>query len=109
MIIQNFLIGNCRNNLSRLTETSQQIKSRSAAGWPLEIVLVPGKDEAVLTLRNGYAFHLINITNKTAGKRLSVHVYAPYGIAVIKDSVYTGPNKGQFSIINRISGKCIGM
>lgn len=95
------------NNVSIWTETGHHLKSCTAAGRPFGIAIVPGTDEAVVTLKNISSIQFINITNVTPGRRIGTDLSSPYGVAVIRDSVYVGSNYGQVLIINRISGECL--
>ncbi|CAC5411467.1 unnamed protein product [Mytilus coruscus] len=95
------------NNLSLWTETGQHLKSSTAAGRPFGMAIVPGTDEAVVTLINLNSIQFINITSNTPGRQVHIDVSGPLGIAVIRDNIYVGSSKGQVSIINRISGNCL--
>ncbi|VDI47344.1 Hypothetical predicted protein [Mytilus galloprovincialis] len=94
-------------NVSLWTETGEHIQSCTAAGQPFGIAILPGTDEAVVTLREMNSIQYINITSVTPGRLIDIDVAYPHGVAVIRDSVYVGSRYGKVSIINLISGKCL--
>lgn len=95
------------NNVSQWTETGQHLKSCTAAGRPFGIAIVPGTDEAVVTLKNVNSIQFINITNLTTGTRIEIYVEQPHGVAVIRDSIYVGSFNGKVLIYDRIRGKSL--
>lgn len=60
-----------------------------------------------MTLWNVNATQLINITNVTLDRQINIEVPNTVGVAIIRDSIYFGSNKGEVSIINLINGKCL--
>ncbi|CAC5374775.1 unnamed protein product [Mytilus coruscus] len=93
------------NQISLMTETGQHLQSCTVtAGRVWGIALIPGTDEAVVTLPDNGFIQFFNITSFTLGRQIDVNV-SPYGVAVVKDNVIEGNSNGKVVFIERVSGK----
>lgn len=93
--------------ISLISETGQHLKSCSVPDCRIwGITLIPGTDEAVVTLPDNRLIQLFNVTSFTLGKQIGVDVN-PYSVAVVKDNVILGSNTGEVVFMERESGKCL--
>ncbi|VDI08855.1 Hypothetical predicted protein [Mytilus galloprovincialis] len=93
--------------ISLMDQTGQHLKSCTVTDgniWGISII--PGTDEAVVTLPNKRLIQFFNITSFTLGRQIHVNIY-PYGVAVVKDNVIVGSTSGEVAFIERVSGKCL--
>ncbi|XP_052106137.1 E3 ubiquitin-protein ligase TRIM71-like [Mytilus californianus] len=95
------------NNISAWTETGQHLQSLTIPDRRVfAIAIIPGTDEAMITLPGDGLIQFININSFTEGKEIQLSVVSPHGIAVIRDNLIVGSKDGKVSFIDRTSGKC---
>ncbi|CAG2255419.1 unnamed protein product [Mytilus edulis] len=95
--------------ISLMDETGQHLKSCTVNvtnGYIWGIAIIPGTNEAIVTLPSDRLIQFINITNFTLGRQIHVNIN-PYGVAVVKDVVIAGSKSGEVVFIERVSGKCL--
>ncbi|CAC5374774.1 unnamed protein product [Mytilus coruscus] len=101
------LCNNETKQISLMTETGQHLQSCTvAAGRVWRIALIPGTDDAVITLPDNRFIQFFNITRFTLGRQVPANV-SPYGVAVVKDNVIVGSSNRKVVFIERVSGKCL--
>ncbi|XP_063427113.1 uncharacterized protein LOC134710656 [Mytilus trossulus] len=95
------------NNISAWTETGQHLQSLTIPGRRVfAIAIIPGTDEAVLSMPGDGLIQFFNINSFTKGKEIQVSAVSPHGIAVIRETVLVGSKDGKVSFVNKTSGKC---
>ncbi|XP_063427114.1 uncharacterized protein LOC134710657 [Mytilus trossulus] len=91
--------------ISSMNETGQHLQTCTvAAGRVWGIALITGTPEAIVTLPDNRLIQFFNVTSFTLGRQIKVDI-DPYGVAVVKDIVIVGSNRGEVVFIQRVSGK----
>ncbi|VDI25106.1 Hypothetical predicted protein [Mytilus galloprovincialis] len=81
--------GNDSKALSIWSETGDHFQDCKLAASAWGIAIIPGTNEAVVTLPSINSIQFVNITNMTQGKLMKVSDHC-YGITVIKDMIVLG-------------------
>ncbi|CAC5411469.1 unnamed protein product [Mytilus coruscus] len=90
-----------------MTETGQHLQSCTVnEGTIWGIAIIPGTEEAFVTLPEKRSIQFFNITSFTLGRQIRLNV-SPYGVTVVKDNVIVGSSSGKVVYIDRVSGKCL--
>ena len=91
------------NNISTdvmvLTDDGKQLNNIGLEGKPWGIVVVPDKEQAIVTLPRKDFIQIINISTMRAEQKIMVPVKC-YGITLIDNDIVLG-SKGEICIINR--------
>ena len=82
-----------------LSDDGKQLNDIGLEGTPWGIVVVPDKEEAIVTLPNKNCIQIINTSTMRAEQKIMVPVQC-YGITLIDNDIVLG-NRGVIYIINR--------
>jgi DNA-binding beta-propeller fold protein YncE len=82
-----------------LSDDGKQLTDIGLEGTPWGIVVVPDKEEAIVTLPNKNCIQIINTSTMRAEQKIMVPVQC-YGITLIDNDIVLG-NRGVIYIINR--------
>ena len=93
------LCNECSTDVMVLSDDGKQLNDIGLEGKPWGIVVVPDKEEAIVTLPDKKCIQIINTSTMRAEQKIKVPVEC-YGITLIDNDIVLG-SKGAIYIINR--------